>query len=480
MIPSTGLRDDDRGAILVVGLFMAVALASALWFGMGLAEAVLYRERVQDNSDTSAVAAAVVHAKGMNVIGAMNVTMGAITGVSQAVKGSELVNTTANILMCSFTSSNKDNIPLCSFTSGLRGSLAGKSAALEGMMRQDVATLSKAQIAMATAAPAAAVARTTASPQDYKPTIARAVMLGPSLAKASGNKKIQGLPIQEEPFKTLCKINAGINYGLVMRPFRSAPSMGFIHEVAGEVLNRFPPCDTRASSRQESPKSYAEAKCLEVARRGPKGWYFDRELAQCKSNLNRVLQQLVSHNRGTLGVDPQGRTPKRVFEQAENGNGYFQLWTTVRGEMSPQTRSDRGVELGAWGKAKVVAPDNDLAFSAAEYYYDTTRDWNGAERNVLTGAWWNMRWRARLRRSRPADALATMDPGDSRATEAVFESRANALGSKGKWGRALMSDGSHAYLMAKEVIQRTVGSTSSGAGNIDSMALKNAAPGFVH
>jgi hypothetical protein len=71
----------ERGAAMVAGLLFAVFLLAMVFYVLGIAEVVLFRERMQDAADTAAFAAAVVHARGMNLIALINLTMAALLAI---------------------------------------------------------------------------------------------------------------------------------------------------------------------------------------------------------------------------------------------------------------------------------------------------------------------------------------------------------------------------------------------------------------
>lgn len=71
----TNLREDQRGAIMMTGLFMAFFLVGALWYVIGIGDAVVFRNRMQEAADHSAFTAAALNAKGMNFISACNIVM---------------------------------------------------------------------------------------------------------------------------------------------------------------------------------------------------------------------------------------------------------------------------------------------------------------------------------------------------------------------------------------------------------------------
>lgn len=72
---------DQRGAVLLMGVFFVVFLVGAAYYVIGIAEAVVHKQRMQDAADAGAFAAAVMHARGMNMICLINITMSALLSV---------------------------------------------------------------------------------------------------------------------------------------------------------------------------------------------------------------------------------------------------------------------------------------------------------------------------------------------------------------------------------------------------------------
>lgn len=72
--------------MFVVGAFMAFFLAGALWYLIGIGDAILFRERVQDGTDAVAFAAAVTNARSMNIIVSLNIVLAVLLGVLVMLK----------------------------------------------------------------------------------------------------------------------------------------------------------------------------------------------------------------------------------------------------------------------------------------------------------------------------------------------------------------------------------------------------------
>ncbi len=75
------LVSDTHGAAMVFGLFFAIFLLGMVWYVLGISHTIDYRQRVQDAADAAAFSAAVVNARGMNLLALINMTMAAMLSV---------------------------------------------------------------------------------------------------------------------------------------------------------------------------------------------------------------------------------------------------------------------------------------------------------------------------------------------------------------------------------------------------------------
>jgi hypothetical protein len=75
-----GLCRDQQGAILLIGLFVALSLIGALWMIIGIGDAILTHDLGQEAADAAALSSATVHARAMNATGAVNFVMLVLTG----------------------------------------------------------------------------------------------------------------------------------------------------------------------------------------------------------------------------------------------------------------------------------------------------------------------------------------------------------------------------------------------------------------
>jgi hypothetical protein len=118
-------------------------------------------------------------------------------------------------------------------------------------------------------------------------------------------------------------------------------------------------------------------------------------------------------------------TPMKVFDLAKNGNDWFAVYSTVKGEPALTTGALTGVQVATWaGQSRSPVETTDAVDGAqAEFYYDcgdtasnendvgigyvgpggwaTATDASPSWSTCKYSATWNMRWKARLRRVHP-------------------------------------------------------------------------------
>lgn len=72
---------DERGAVMVMAVFMAIFLVAILYYTVGIAESIVHAEALQDAADAGTLSAAIMHARGMNFIVLLNIVMAAIMAI---------------------------------------------------------------------------------------------------------------------------------------------------------------------------------------------------------------------------------------------------------------------------------------------------------------------------------------------------------------------------------------------------------------
>jgi hypothetical protein len=142
-MPTTTRRSlarDRSGAILVLGVFMAALMVGFIYYVKGIADAIGFRERMQDAADSAVFAAATTCARAMNLIALINICMVVVLAMSA----------TARLIV---------------YMAALAGAggAGGKAGGIEGPALHVLMTAQATSEALAEALPAAAEARAAAA-----------------------------------------------------------------------------------------------------------------------------------------------------------------------------------------------------------------------------------------------------------------------------------------------------------------------------
>jgi hypothetical protein len=98
-----GLYRNQDGAIMVIGVFIAIVLVGLLFYISGVGQIVFRRERMQDAADAVALATAIGHARGMNLIVFINLVMAALVAILLALKMIELLLTGLELILAAIS-----------------------------------------------------------------------------------------------------------------------------------------------------------------------------------------------------------------------------------------------------------------------------------------------------------------------------------------------------------------------------------------
>lgn len=79
-------KADEKGALLLTGIFMLIFLTALLYFMIGMGRTIMMREGLQDAADAAALSSAIFHAKGMDLIAFINIVMSILVGVLVLLK----------------------------------------------------------------------------------------------------------------------------------------------------------------------------------------------------------------------------------------------------------------------------------------------------------------------------------------------------------------------------------------------------------
>lgn len=203
---------DERGSVLLLGVFLGVFLAALLYFVMGTGAVIRDREGLQDAADSAAFGAAILHARGMNLIALVNLVMAALVAVLVAcrvVQGLCLLGTliAASLAPSTFGASLSVVPPLKSAMTFFEQA----HRSLQSPILQTVGVLHRTQQVIARAVPPVAVIDAALETSRHHPPARWAFVLP---GRAS-------LPVEPDRFEVLCERAGETVVDLAMLPFAS-------------------------------------------------------------------------------------------------------------------------------------------------------------------------------------------------------------------------------------------------------------------
>jgi len=388
--PTRELAGDEQGAVMMMGLFMATFLIGTLWYMMGIGDALILHDRMQETADSVVFTSAAVHARGMNFIAAINVLMLAMVGL-YIIMGivSDILTIIARALeICSATIVGA---PVCGPFVAPAETAAQTATnvwkAYSKVMKPALRVMAYTQYGAAMVYPLASVASGTTVGSKYKQvglSVSPSMIPGNALSGGTGaikgnnvnlpptggapsfkgaDSKI-GLPVKYARMDKLCDLAIKYSLDVVLNKLAEIPVVGGILDLSAGGFS------VRGTLRDI------------VAGVGVTRYCNDTNLGGADPGFDEFW--------GYNG-------PKVMWEQAQNGNEWTQVWSMVLPKSYDDTaegkvRGARGPSQFG-GKTTATVP----AYAAqAEFYFDCTEKWekcNADERAIFS-----MRWRVRLRR----------------------------------------------------------------------------------
>ncbi|WP_394829559.1 hypothetical protein [Pendulispora albinea] len=374
------LVGDDKGAIMIMGLFMSISLIGALWFILGIANAIIIRDTAMEAADHAVFSAATVHARGMNYISALNLIMFALTIVYVlfCLIADTLIAIAAVMLWGKVPFLGCIGVPGPNAVIGAPACRIGHTIAdvgskYAGGIDPVMKALGALETVIQMGFPAVAEVSSFTIAEKYKieaNTVAlKGVLITPALIPVKSinqSDKPIGLPVYAEKNDYLCDRSFNVVKDLVYT-YIPAP----ISSIIGQVLNLI--------------KGYI-------------GFL--------------PVKRSVWDPRSLMGIGCDGKPFNRkdihlVSQDAKvkNGSDYFQMWSLIiNAKDNENGRYEQRVSMSK-NKGKSTEsqpPKKRIYYAQAEYYFDCTKDWKNKEcyDKELREASFNMNWRARLRRVR--------------------------------------------------------------------------------
>jgi hypothetical protein len=407
------LRGDTRGAILIAAVFMAVFLVGCLWYLVGIGDAAIYREKMQDGSDAVAFASAVYHARGMNIIAVLNLIMAAALAVLIAFKIAEIVAFTIAAIAAAICPFSGWACPIATAAGEIGEDLhSSVIPAVQKAVDAILTASSESQRWIARITPWVGAARGVSVASQYGPSVKEGAALSISMVPSTDRL---GLPVQEEPFDKLCA-RAGKMLGNLA--FGWIPGMSLAGSLIGKLTGAFPGYFCGSSSSSSSGGAVPQGdmdqiikdqcadakKAYDQANKGKKGVKpFDTK--KCEDDAKKKMATQPTSTGGGLS-STGSKTSKMIYASAHNGDDYFQVYGFVVGDNEAMHQNaKKRVEMAGWGKATLQNDSTTdtlekIGFAEAEFYYDQVQSGKLGWSDYKDDALWNMRWRARLRRFR--------------------------------------------------------------------------------
>lgn len=412
------LARDNSGAIMVMGVFMAVLLVGFMYYLIGVGETIFYRERMQDAADAGAWAAAVVHARGMNAIVMINMIMAALVAVLLAIKMILFLIDLALVILgiiCLNPFGGEWACALLAPLGDVRSTVSDIEQTVEDIVKTVVPILNKVETVIAYATPILAEAKVIKISQAYQPPVNLGLFIPNAIPPM--------LPVEDDECSVLEDHAKQYLKDLVQAALGPIPVLGtvvsliigFVADAAiaveGSVCGGGGGAGDAAT---DTARSIGRDRCEQYKRdHGCDG--SDDEPDDCGDVDCEEQAASVGGGASTGSSDlgsTDGMAPKKVKDGCNLGAECMQVRSIMIGTPNFD-RTMQGVQAGNFGRADgggggAYSALQTLArgsVAEAEFYWDINED--GGDGQSARDDWmWKMNWRARLRRFHiPTDSI---------------------------------------------------------------------------
>lgn len=402
--PLSDLKNDNRGAIMMTGLFMSCFLIGSLWFVIGIGDTIVFRDRMQEAADMGAFSSAALHAKGLNFISLCNLIMLAAVTI-HIILG--IINDIAFFVCLIF------GVETLGAACVPYGWLNRAYRTYASVMKPALTGIAVAEKVASYGYPAMGAIEGYQNGKTYgggRGTSEVTVLpLSASLIPGGGKS---GLPVKAQPFNYLCVKLGSILKGLVDKALEPLPGIvkKFAQSVLGRVMDalskgiQFRYCNSQGGPNGE----IGDAAGQEAAAKANKT-IDDANKEIERQNKNRPKGEEPKAKVGGVGggIDPGFDSwwgndgPMTVFEKGANGSAYFSTYAiNVAPKMTDESESRVGVARGTKnGMQKYTKQPTSFGyFSQSEFYFDCDSNWSAEQCNAEDNAMFQIKWRARLKK----------------------------------------------------------------------------------
>jgi hypothetical protein len=397
------LKDDNRGAIMMTGLFMSCFLIGSLWFVIGIGDTIVFRDRMQEAADMGAFSSAALHAKGLNFISLCNlillvaVTIHIILGIIHDIA----------LLCCIFFA-----IPTFGVTCEIYATMRNIWTTYANIMKPAARVIAKLEKAAAFGYPAIGAVEGYQNGKTYGGGrgTSEVVVLPLSASLIPGGGK-SGLPVKANPMNYLCVKLGKMIQALVNKALEPLPGIikKFLSKVLGKVMDvinkgiQLRYCNSNGGPNGE----IGDAAGQENAAKANKA--IDEANKEIEAQNKGLPKDEKKPKVGGIGssIDPGFDSfwgedgPMTIFAKGANGSAFFSTYAiNVSPRMTDESESRVGVARGTKnGMQKYNKQPTSLGyFAQSEFYFDCDANWSAEQCNLEDNATFQIKWRARLKR----------------------------------------------------------------------------------
>jgi hypothetical protein len=358
----------------------------------------------------------------MNMIALTNMIMASILAVLIALKMLQTMNVIMTTLTCIACPSGQPECAYCSAGDDFEPKVQAAIEKQEKVAAKLLPLLSRLQRVVAWTTAYVALSKSKEIAEHYTPSVTGGVVLSPSMVpcEPGGCAGKLGLPVQEAEFGKLCdKTSAHVAEIAFfwMTGNRLKTLKEGLLKYAGSLTDGLPSAlcgGAGAAGTSADIKELARQACIGIKKREQEKYEeehgdsdgFDFDLKKCQQTKQRQLKaKLGGATGGELSIDEISH--KQIYEDAELGGFYFQVYGFANADASWPRRNDKGITIAsqAGGMSVPNGLFNAMRFAQAEFYFDRAGSWQDNADQAL----WELAWRARLRRARamPPDLTAS-------------------------------------------------------------------------
>jgi hypothetical protein len=436
---TSNVAGDTRGAIMVMGVFLCLLVAASLWYLSGLGEAIVYRERTQEAADAVAFTIAAAHAKGMNVLVLLNLTMALILSIRVALKALLTVEIIAEVVFGLACLDPFGGEVLCA-AAPIVGDAIEVTTNLINETRQPINDALKglhdAERVIAKVVPTAAVAASLDVGHKYQGLVTTAVGMSqpelmPSLPVTDGSPDY----LCDQAGAAIGELLAGIFDSIGLSGLGAAADwigsrIGGIAAAAPQWFCEFPGASPPSPANNPDLQNAAKSTCKNLA--GNKGadggtltsdqqslydsyvtkGKFDESKCE-KDQMSKAQQKVNAKSGGNPSAsDVSSMTTVMLVPDYGNGCSANESIGVAMGNQSKISKAPKIVQVGNFGKGGQSSSSlsvSDIAgtiadsgavpdgFTQAEFFFDCAGPWG---QNACNGdgesAMWSFHWRPRL------------------------------------------------------------------------------------